>query len=286
MTDRKIAVITGSTGGIGSAIATKLAEGGWDLLLANRSLAKSAEQRDMLASRFPEPNVQTVAMDLMDINSIEAACRQIGAETKRIDALYNMAGVLTSERRISVQGYESHYAVNVLANLAVIEGLQPLLAREPNEQPSMVVTMSSSAISRVAALDVKALRDPSEIRGLMGAYAHSKLALTAISAAMSDSLKKEGILIRAIDPGATLTPMTSGGDGMPLLLRWFAPLFFSKPEVQAKKIVAAADPDNLGNRTGIYIASGKEKSLPKAIADLAVGDELLKALRADLHSLG
>ena len=43
MSDRKIAVITGSTGGIGSAIADQLAAGGLDLVLVNRNAEKASQ---------------------------------------------------------------------------------------------------------------------------------------------------------------------------------------------------------------------------------------------------
>ena len=48
MADQKLAVITGSTGGIGSAIARQLAEDGWSLVLVNRTQSKAEAQRASL----------------------------------------------------------------------------------------------------------------------------------------------------------------------------------------------------------------------------------------------
>ncbi len=284
MPNSRVAVLTGSTGGIGSAIANLLASLGWNLVLANRAGSKAIEQRAALTARFPDIQIDPIEIDLMDLGSIERCCETLAGKYERVDALLNIAGILTDQRRDSKQSYEAHYAVNVLSNYALIQGLRPLLRRNSDETPSMVVTMSSSAIRRVAALELDELKDPSEIGGLMGAYAHSKLAVTAMSVALSEELQAEGIFIRAIDPGATLTPMTSGKDGMPFVLRLLAPLLFSKPDDQALVILVAAKPGELSRRTGIYVSKGKERALPKTIDNPVLQRKLLEQLQADIQN--
>lgn len=280
-----IAVITGSTGGIGSAVTSALAQRSWHLVLVNRSQAKADRQRNQVLAAYPHVAIKIVTADLMDINEIEEACAQISSRLPRIDALYNLAGVLTDERRLSAQRHESHYAVNVLANYAMIQGLRGALRREDNELPAMVVTMSSSAIERAKPLDVMNLRDPPEIGGLMGAYAQSKLALTAMGAAMAPQLLEDGILLRSIDPGATRTSMTLKGEGMPTILRWLAPLLFAKPDHQAYKIIDAADPEEFDRRSGVYISSGEEKELPSAIrCNRVAGSATLALLSRDYQA--
>lgn len=274
-------VITGSTGGIGEEIAKILAGSGCNLILVNRSAEKSDEQKRVLAAAYPEISITTVQCDLLDIEHIRKAGATIVAATPRIDALYNIAGVLTTNRVNSAQGHESHYAINVLANYAMIEALRPALRRAAGETPTMVVTMSSSAINSVRKLDVEGLSNPEKIKGLFGAYAQSKAALTVMGAAMANGLEQDNILIRSIDPGATATKMTKGGDGMPGLLSFLAPLLFKKPSVQAAKIVSAADPAACAGRTGILIVGGKEKAAPKLITDIAVQEELMNAVSRD-----
>ncbi|MEO0700038.1 MAG: SDR family NAD(P)-dependent oxidoreductase, partial [Pseudomonadota bacterium] len=159
--------------------------------------------------------------------------------------------------------------------------LRALLKRVSSAARSMVVTMSSSAITAVKSLDVDALPDPAAINGLMGAYAASKMALTVMGTAMAEELRVDNILIRSIDPGATMTPMIKKGDGMPSVLRWVAPLIFAPAAKQAAKIVGAADPAALRGRTGIYVAGGKEKSPPKLVADPSVQRQVLSRLSAD-----
>ena len=283
MANGRTAAITGSTGGIGTAIARGLAEDGWSLVLVNRSRTKALAQKEELQRDFPTIRIQTVQTDLMDLESIKTSCDEIAQITDHIDALYCVAGVLTSQRTLSAQGHESHYAVNVLAPYALIRNLAPLLTRAESDEHGMVVTMSSSAINRPK-LDTSSLSDPAAIGGLMGAYAHTKLAMTAMCVQMAPELEESGVLIRAIDPGPTKTSMTSGGDGMPIVLRWLVPLLFADASTQAAKVIKAADPEGLDKRTGVFVSSGRIKPLPSSIAEAPERAKLMDTIASDYAS--
>ncbi|MEM8920179.1 MAG: SDR family NAD(P)-dependent oxidoreductase [Pseudomonadota bacterium] len=280
MSNSKTAVVTGSTGGIGGEIAQLLASKGWNLILVNRSAEKAADQIAKLKSAFPEIAITSYNADLSDLDQIRATTAEIVKAAPKIDALYNITGILTSSSVQSRQGHEIHYAINVLAEYLVTHGLRPALKREASDAPTMVVTMSSSSINGVGKLEVEELVVPKKL-GLLGAYAKSKMALTIMSAEISDDLKQDNILIRAIDPGPTRTPMTTGGDGMPGPLRLLAPLLFSSPDKQAAKVVFAADPAAFGGRTGIMVSGGKEKPLPKLAKDPKLKEQLMSKLIAD-----
>ncbi|MEM8936676.1 MAG: SDR family NAD(P)-dependent oxidoreductase [Pseudomonadota bacterium] len=280
MAAAKTAVITGSTGGIGGAVTDVLASQGWKLVLVNRSASKGADQQDALKKAYPDVDVTPISADLSDIQQIRSAASEIISATPKIDALLNISGVLTSSEVKSAQGFEIHYAINVIANYLMTTLLRPALTGSSPDEKSMVVTMSSSAIKGVRSLDLDKLNNPPSL-GLFGAYATSKMALTIMCAALADDLLKDNILIRAVDPGATATPMTTGsGDGMPGFLRFLAPLLFSKPDKQAKKIAFAADPASYDGRTGVLVMEGKERPMPKIAQD----PELQKALLAKLSS--
>ena len=226
--DANWTVITGSTGGIGSEIVKILASRGTSLILINRSRSKSEAQRSELLCRYPELNLELVTADLMDTKQIATAIDKINALPGRIDALYNNSGVLTSEKTLSSQGFESQFAVNVLAPYQLTLGLRDKMTRSSNDSPAMVVFFSSSAVNSQKSLNLDELANPDKVGGLMGAYAQTKLAVTALAPALSESLKADNILIRAVDPGATKTAMTtSGNSAMPKPLQWLAPILFS-----------------------------------------------------------
>ncbi|MEO0384173.1 MAG: SDR family NAD(P)-dependent oxidoreductase [Pseudomonadota bacterium] len=281
MQSGKIAVITGSTGGIGSAIADQLAKDEWDLVLVNRNEEKAKQQKVTLEAAHSDAVIDLVQADLMDIAQIKEAAQKIIGMHPQIDALFNNSGVLTSERVISAQGHESNYAVNTLAAYVMTQGLRPALRRDDTVEKTMIVNTTSAAHKAAKSLDTETLSDPKVIGGLTGAYATTKLALTTMGVAMADGLRADGITVRSVCPGAVVTPMTKTSDAMPGILKLLVPLLFNAPEKQAAKMIHAARTDSFGGRTGIYITNGKEKPLPKLAMDQHVQARLMAKLTAD-----
>ncbi|MEL6242438.1 MAG: SDR family NAD(P)-dependent oxidoreductase [Pseudomonadota bacterium] len=281
MSDRKIAVITGSTGGIGGAIADQLAADGWDLVLVNRNAEKASQQKADLNAAHPSANIDLIRADLMDVDQIKRAAREILAMHPCIDALYNNSGVLTSQRVMSPQGHESNYAVNTLAPYVMLECLRPALKRAAGMPKTMIVNTTSAAHNAAKSLDVSTLSEPKDIGGLTGVYATTKLALTTMGKALAPDLEQDGIMLRSVCPGAVVTPMTKTSDAMPGILKFLVPILFSKPEKQAGKMINAAQPDSFGGRTGIYITNGKEKTAPKLAIDASVQVSLMNKLSID-----
>ena len=282
-TDAIWTVITGSTGGIGSEIAKILALRGDAMILVNRSETKATSQRADILAKHPELQIELVTADLMDTAQIAAAAQRINALPGRIDALYNNSGMLTAEKTLSAQGFESQFAVNTLAPYQLIQNLRNKMARPANEPPAMIVNFSSSAITPLKALELGNLANPEKVGGLMSTYAQTKLAVTALAPALADDLRSDNILIRAIDPGATKSAMTTGGNsGMPKILAWMAPLLFSPADKQAAKVVESADPAAFEGRSGIYVANRKEKKMPSPATDKKVQQDLIALLEQAL----
>ena len=281
MQGKQVAVITGSTGGIGSAIADQLAASGWHLVLVNRNAKKAQEQKTDLQASHPGAGVDTVTADLMDVAQIKEAAQTIVSMHPKVDLLFNNSGVLTSERVMSVQGHESNYAVNTLAAYVMTQGLRPALRSEDVGAKSMIVNTTSSAQNTAKSLDTTTLSDPKDIGGLTGAYATTKLALTTMGTAMAAELDADGIMIRSVCPGPVVTPMTKTSDAMPGILKLLVPLLFKSPDKQAAKMIRAAQTDSYGGQTGIYITNGKEKPLPSLAQDASVQAKLMAKLSED-----
>lgn len=272
-------VVTGSTGGIGNEIVKILAKRGDALILVNRSETKALAQRDEICSVYPEARIELVTADLMDIAQILDATAKINAFTGKIKALYNNSGVLTGEKILSKQGFESQFAVNTLAPYLFIRNLRSKMSTAETGAPAMIINLSSGAITSLKTLDLDNLARPEKVGGLMSTYAQTKLAATALAPALAEGLKTENVLIRAIDPGATKTAMTTGGNsGMPKFLSLLAPLLFQPADKQAAKLVDSADPAAFGGRTGIFVANRKEKKLPAPAADPKMQKDLVSLL--------
>ncbi|MEM8668003.1 MAG: SDR family NAD(P)-dependent oxidoreductase [Planctomycetota bacterium] len=275
----KTAMLSGSTGGIGTEIARLLAERGWNLALVNRSVEKSEQQATDLQRDHPGVAISLYQADLLDQASIVKVCKEVAAGHLRLSAIYNIAGLLTDKRITSQDGLEGHFAINTVAPYLFAENLKGALAAsaQAGERP-VVVNFGSSAVNSVKRLDVSSLANPAEIGGLMGAYATSKLALMAMTLAMNEGTAESGILFESVDPGPTRTTMTQSGDGMPWFLRPLVPFIFKPAEVQAKRLVDGVEKATEENRSGLYISEGKRKQYPAIARDESVQSEVMDLL--------
>src|SRR5271166_2562462 len=171
------ALITGASGGIGSAIAAALAPT-HSLLLGGRPSARLDAVADRLgATTFP--------LDLSDPDTIEASCEVVD----ELDVLVHNAG-------LSIPGHvaESHadewratFAVNVFGAVALTQALLPALRTARGQ----VVFVNSGAGKKVS---------PG-----MASYSSSKFALRAFA----DSLREDepALQVTTVHPGRTATEM-------------------------------------------------------------------------------
>ena len=262
-TNKKTAVLTGSTGGIGLEISQILAKQGWNLALVNRSQEKTDFQLEELQKSHPSQKFTGFIANLMDTSDINRVATEIRSEYKEISALYNIAGLLTDKRVMSPQNIEGHFALNTLAPYVLTQLLRnSLRAGAKGIQKSVVVNFSSSAINAVKELKVETLTNPESIGGLMGAYATSKTALTAVSDLMKEELFEDGILIQVVDPGPTKTSMTGSSDGMPWYLLLLRPLLFKSAKLQAQRLLSAIESAVIEGKSGLFISEGQQKPYP------------------------
>ncbi|MEM9464738.1 MAG: SDR family NAD(P)-dependent oxidoreductase [Actinomycetota bacterium] len=263
MSESKTAVITGTTSGIGEALAKHHAALGWNVVTVNRSEASAAPQLEALRRDHPGATFAGAYGDLSDPAAVVAAAEAVAAAGP-IDVFYNNAGVLLSEARPASTGIEMHTQVNLLAPYLFARALGDHL------DGATVVSTSTSAIGQAGGLRLEELADPPSFKKLTGPYAHSKLALSALMAGLAK--ERPETTWRSVEPGGVKTPMTTG-DAMPKLLVPIRNLFFSSPEKAAQKVFDAGQLAGLVN--GAYISRGRAKPLPGNAAEPAVQAALL-----------
>jgi gluconate 5-dehydrogenase len=87
------ALVTGSTRGIGAAMAAGLARAGATVVLHGRDQSRVDQARDQLAAEVPGAELRTCAFDVADSDATIAQARRLDAELGGIDVLVNNAGM-------------------------------------------------------------------------------------------------------------------------------------------------------------------------------------------------
>lgn len=274
MRSQQIAVVTGASGGIGSALCRQLAAKGIGVVLIDRNLQKSQAFAAALNRELSGSALAAFSVDLASHGDIKRLAAEILAAYPRINYLFNNAGVLTETLQFSEHGNELHFEVNTLAPLQLIDRLRPALK---NAGAAAVVNTSAGISLQVKELNWDELVKPVTFSKLFGPYTKSKEALNVLTAALAPELLADNIVIRASDPGPTNTALTKGA-GTPFWMRvfyWLLPT----PDKSAKKILDAAFPATWGTKAGIVISNHKIQALPATLADRAFQSDFLRRCR-------
>jgi gluconate 5-dehydrogenase len=184
----RIALVTGSSRGLGRAIAHGLASAGARIVLHGRDTVRLA------ATAAELPNVAgTLAFDVSDTGATRAAFERIKAEQGRLDILVNNAGVIP--RKPLLETTDDDWASVIDSNLSAYFRLSREAAR-------LMVPAGSGRIIMV-----------SSVMGLLGrptipGYVTAKAGLHGMVRALSAELAPAGITVNAIAPGFFPTDAT------------------------------------------------------------------------------
>jgi NAD(P)-dependent dehydrogenase (short-subunit alcohol dehydrogenase family) len=251
-----LAIITGSTEGIGYEDALTLSSTGWTVLVLGRNPQKGAESIARIQQRNTNAKVSFEKIDLADLASIKSFASRMMAKGQAIDLLINNAGVMTPPKRLqTADGFELQFGTNHLGHVALTAQLLPLLRQAPDAR---VVTLSSVA-NREGAINFDDLQSiASYVPGK--AYSQSKLANLMFALELQRQSDKHGwgITSMAAHPGVSRTNLLITGAGRwsaSGMARTFLPFLF-QPSAQGAlpTLYAATSPEAKG---GVYYGPNK-----------------------------
>jgi NAD(P)-dependent dehydrogenase (short-subunit alcohol dehydrogenase family) len=215
--ERKVALITGATDGIGRETARLLSEVGWRVIVHGRNVDRVAAATDYLRGAVPDGHFEPVTADLAALCQVEALAEWLLGYCDPLDALVNNAGVFTSTsvadvRTESADGFELTWAVNYLAPFALTLKVLPLLL---SAKQCQVLNVGSSAHLRgeLCWHDLQCRQHWDR----MAAYAQSKLAIAMFTVELSERCAGTPVTVNVASPGYTATKMVRDGLGGPAL---------------------------------------------------------------------
>ncbi|MFP9098545.1 SDR family oxidoreductase [Flavobacterium sp. RHBU_24] len=251
-----LAVITGSTEGVGYEDALALSSSGWNVVMMGRDAQKGAESIAKIHQINPKAKVSFEKIDLADLSSIKAFASRMNSKGQAINLLINNAGVMTPPKRLeTADGFELQFGTNHIGHFALTAQLLPLLQKSPGAR---VVTVSSVA-NRAGAINFDDLQSKSSYNP-MKAYSQSKLANLMFALELQRQSEKHGwgITSMAAHPGVSRTKLLITGAGRwsgPGIMRTFLPFLFQPPAQGAlPTLYAATSPDAKG---GVYYGPNK-----------------------------
>jgi NAD(P)-dependent dehydrogenase (short-subunit alcohol dehydrogenase family) len=184
--NRKKAIITGSTGGMGYAMAKGLAEAGAAVVLNGRTEERVAAAIERLKREVPEAEVSGVAADLGDVADV----RHLITSVPQADILVNNAGPIESKPffEITDEDWERFFQVYVMAAVR----LSRHYAQGMVKQRWGRVLFNASVTGGF-------------MPGEMVHYGTTKTALLGLSRGLAENVAGSGVTVNAFIPGPTHT---------------------------------------------------------------------------------
>jgi NAD(P)-dependent dehydrogenase (short-subunit alcohol dehydrogenase family) len=270
----KIALVTGSTDGLGKAVALKLADMGATVLVHGRNEERGTALVDTIrkngagCARFYRADLSSLA----DVRSLADAIRK---DTKRIDLIINNAGIGSAnskgskDRELSADGYELRFAVNYLSGYLLTRMLLPTII---NSAPARIVNVASLAQQPIDFSNVMLERDYDGGR----AYAQSKLAQIMFTQDLAEELAGKSVTANSLHPATYMdTSMVRSAGVEPR----------STVEEGANAVLYVATSPELKGKSGLFF-NGKREMRANAMAYDADARAKLKSLSERLTKAG
>ena len=187
--NQRIAVVTGSSSGIGREISLILARNGFLTYATMRNLNKK-ENIKSVAEKENLP-VKIVMLDVTDDRSVKDAVKSIIAEANRIDVLVNNAayGLVGAFEDLAMEEIKSQYETNLFGVIRVTQAIIPVMRKQKS---GTIINISSGVVT---------------MGGQPGgsAYVSTKFAVEGLSKSIAYELEPFGIKVVLVEPGLIRT---------------------------------------------------------------------------------
>ncbi|MFO0615674.1 MAG: SDR family oxidoreductase [Polyangiaceae bacterium] len=263
----KVAIVTGGNTGIGKETARGLAERGAKVVIAARDVQKGEAASADIRGRAPSAEVEVIALDLGSRASILEFVRRFESAHDRLDILVDNAGLWTTTRKTTSDGFEMTFGVNHLGTFFLTTRLLPLLERS---KPSRIVVLSSTLHYRGTMVWDDLQFERRKYSGT-AAYNQSKLANVLFTKALARRLEGKGVTVNAVHPGVVATELVR--DYPKLLVKLFH-LFLLTPAQGAECSLHVATSPSLDGVTGLYFEKSKPKEAARAAQDVEAQERL------------
>lgn len=235
----KTALITGASSGIGRATALGLAELGFHVVAAARSMDSTRTLVDEIEAR--SGSARSLFLDLSSLEMVKVAADEFLGNDCDLDVLINNAGVGRA-RGTTVDGFETHFGINHLGHFLLTRLLEPSLVTG-----ARVVNVASAVHHRAEAIDFETLTQGRQSMFGIDEYAVSKLCNILFTVELAKRRPDQRSF--AVHPGLVATNI------LPAWLRLLGSTRMATPEEGAATSIWAATDPSLSDQSGGYYAN-------------------------------
>ncbi|WPU98007.1 SDR family NAD(P)-dependent oxidoreductase [Mucilaginibacter sp. cycad4] len=197
----KTVLITGANKGIGFETARQLAQLNCYVYLGSRDQENGLEAVRQL-KELGITNVETIVIDVADINSVRGARAELEVKIGSLDILINNAGIAGDQPQnlaaVSIENLRRIFDTNFFGAVQTTQEFLPLLKKSGQ---GAIINVSSETGS----LAVHTAAERNSNRAKYHAYGSSKTALNAFTVMLANELYDTGISVNSVTPGYTAT---------------------------------------------------------------------------------
>ena len=207
---QEVALVTGSTSGLGHELALRLGSMGMHVIVHGRNRERGMEVVEAIESEGVG-SARFYRADLASFEQVREFAEAVLRDYDRLDVLINNAGIASTPngRALSEDGNELIFQVNHLSHFLLTRMLLPRLLESA---PARIVNVSSGAQRAIDFDDVMLENGFSGGR----AYAQSKLAQVLFTFDLAEELEGTGVIVNTLHPATYMdTPMVTRGGGTP-----------------------------------------------------------------------
>ena len=216
----RVAIVTGSSSGIGYETARVLANKQASVIIAVRNLDKGNKALAKIRQQYPDADLKVMELDLANLAAVKNFTENFKQNYSHLDLLINNAGVMIPPYTKTVDGFELQFGTNHLGHFALTGQLLSLLL---GTKGSRIVNVSSGAHA-MGKIDLDDLPWEKRSYAPWKAYGDSKLANLYFTYELDRQLKAHNLetLVTASHPGWTATELQRETPFMEYLNGFFA----------------------------------------------------------------
>ncbi|MCA0971420.1 SDR family oxidoreductase [Halobacillus litoralis] len=200
--ENKTALVTGANSGMGLATSVELMNQGFHVVMMCRNEQRGKEALEEAKEQSQRDEVELMLCDLGSLESIRRFADEFNARFDTLDVLINNAGVVSTKRTTTSDGFEQMLGVNHLGHFLLTN---LLLEKIKRAEEGRIVTVSSGAhkVGKIHFDDPHLTKRFNVIKG----YAQSKLANILFTLQLDRELEGTGVKANCVHPGAVSTSL-------------------------------------------------------------------------------